>query len=160
MMLHQTLNDAHRFKKRERTQNWAYEEKKFLLELCRKDMHIIENKRLDSALTSLKNRAWKIIHQQFAMTFGTDRNCNRLKEQWRRMKGEWVAVSRLEEHLRTLEFLFFSLHTGRDAGLSTPDRSVRSRGGRQKAAWFVFLRNLGLYAGGKEGVQKRTDGRR
>jgi ATPase inhibitor, mitochondrial len=86
-MLHQNLNDAHRFKKRERTQNWAYEEKKFLLELCRKDMHIIENKRLDSALTSLKNRAWKIIHQQFAMTFGTDRNCNRLKEQWRRMKG-------------------------------------------------------------------------
>jgi ATPase inhibitor, mitochondrial len=87
-MLHQTLNnDTHRFKKRERTQNWAYEEKKFLLELCRKDMHIIENKRLDSALTSLKNRAWKIIHQQFAMTFGTDRNCNRLKEQWRRMKA-------------------------------------------------------------------------
>lgn len=76
-----------KYKKRERTQNWAYEEKKFLLELCRKDMHIIENKRLDSALTSLKNRAWKLIHQQFAQTFGTERNCNRLKEQWRRMKG-------------------------------------------------------------------------
>lgn len=86
-MLQSTLGSAQRFKKRERTQNWAYEEKHFLLELCRKDMHIIENKRLDSALTSLKNRAWKIIHQQFAIAFGTDRNCNRLKEQWRRMKA-------------------------------------------------------------------------
>lgn len=89
-MLQSTLGSAQRFKKRERTQNWAYEEKHFLLELCRKDMHIIENKRLDSALTSLKNRAWKIIHQQFAIAFGTDRNCNRLKEQWRRMKGKWL----------------------------------------------------------------------
>ncbi|XP_055608105.1 uncharacterized protein LOC129755574 [Uranotaenia lowii] len=86
-MLQSSLGAAQRFKKRERTQNWAYEEKHFLLELCRKDMHIIENKRLDSALTALKNRAWKIIHQQFAMAFGTDRNCNRLKEQWRRMKA-------------------------------------------------------------------------
>ncbi|XP_050094112.1 myb-like protein P [Anopheles aquasalis] len=86
-MLQSTLGQAQRFKKRERTQNWAYEEKHFLLELCRKDMHIIENKRLDSALTMLKNRAWKIIHQQFAIAFGTDRNCNRLKEQWRRMKA-------------------------------------------------------------------------
>lgn len=90
-MLASTLGSAQRFKKRERTQNWAYEEKRFLLELCRKDMHIIENKRLDSALTSLKNRAWKIIHQQFAIAFGTDRNCNRLKEQWRRMKGRVVV---------------------------------------------------------------------
>uniref|UniRef100_A0A182QD25 Regulatory protein zeste n=1 Tax=Anopheles farauti TaxID=69004 RepID=A0A182QD25_9DIPT len=86
-MLQSSLGQAQRFKKRERTQNWAYEEKHFLLELCRKDMHIIENKRLDSALTTLKNRAWKIIHQQFAIAFGTDRNCNRLKEQWRRMKA-------------------------------------------------------------------------
>uniref|UniRef100_A0A8W7P4T5 Regulatory protein zeste n=1 Tax=Anopheles coluzzii TaxID=1518534 RepID=A0A8W7P4T5_ANOCL len=86
-MLQSTIGQAQRFKKRERTQNWAYEEKHFLLELCRKDMHIIENKRLDSALTTLKNRAWKIIHQQFAIAFGTDRNCNRLKEQWRRMKA-------------------------------------------------------------------------
>uniref|UniRef100_A0AAG5D6M3 Regulatory protein zeste n=1 Tax=Anopheles atroparvus TaxID=41427 RepID=A0AAG5D6M3_ANOAO len=86
-MLQSSLGQTQRFKKRERTQNWAYEEKHFLLELCRKDMHIIENKRLDSALTTLKNRAWKIIHQQFAIAFGTDRNCNRLKEQWRRMKA-------------------------------------------------------------------------
>ncbi|XP_053674976.1 uncharacterized protein LOC128725271 [Anopheles nili] len=87
MLQNSSLGQAQRFKKRERTQNWAYEEKHFLLELCRKDMHIIENKRLDSALTTLKNRAWKIIHQQFAIAFGTDRNCNRLKEQWRRMKA-------------------------------------------------------------------------
>lgn len=76
-----------KYKKRERTQNWCIDEKKYLLELCRKDMYIIENKRLDSALTSLKNRAWKIIYKKFCHTFGTDRNCNRIKEQWRRMKG-------------------------------------------------------------------------
>ncbi|GAB0092155.1 uncharacterized protein DMENIID0001_071280 [Sergentomyia squamirostris] len=80
------------FKKRERTQNWTYSEKKFLLELCRKDMKIIENKRLDSALIALKNRAWRLIHQRFASSFGPDRNCNRLKEQFRRMK----ALSRSE----------------------------------------------------------------
>uniref|UniRef100_A0A7G3B4C0 Regulatory protein zeste n=1 Tax=Lutzomyia longipalpis TaxID=7200 RepID=A0A7G3B4C0_LUTLO len=81
-----------RFKKRERTQNWTFSEKKFLLDLCRRDMKIIENKRLDSALIALKNRAWKLIHQRFARTFGPDRNCNRLKEQFRRMK----ALSRSE----------------------------------------------------------------
>ncbi|XP_059609331.1 uncharacterized protein LOC132256797 [Phlebotomus argentipes] len=81
-----------RFKKRERTQNWTFSEKKFLLDLCKRDMRIIENKRLDSALIALKNRAWKLIHQRFAATFGPDRNCNRLKEQFRRMK----ALSRSE----------------------------------------------------------------
>lgn len=86
VMLHQ-VNNLNRFKKRERTQNWAYEEKRFLLELCRKDMSIIENKRLDADLTALKNRAWKIVHQEFTKAFGNERNCNRLKEQWRRMKG-------------------------------------------------------------------------
>lgn len=85
-MLNQSVN-LNRFKKRERTQNWAYEEKRFLLELCKKDMSIIENKRLDADLTALKNRAWKIIHQEFTKSFGNERNCNRLKEQWRRMKG-------------------------------------------------------------------------
>ncbi|XP_037953033.1 uncharacterized protein LOC119683434 isoform X2 [Teleopsis dalmanni] len=75
------------YKKRERTQNWNHLEKKFLLELCRKDMRIIENKRLDAGLTAVKNKAWKIIHQKFSNQFGTDRTCNRLKEQWRRMKA-------------------------------------------------------------------------
>lgn len=75
------------YKKRERTQNWAHQEKRFLLDLCRKDMRIIENKRLDAGLTAIKNKAWKIIHQRFSATFGTDRTCNRLKEQWRRMKA-------------------------------------------------------------------------
>lgn len=87
-MLPQSLNIT-RFKKRERTQNWAYEEKRFLLDLCKKDMCIIENKRLDADLTALKNRAWKIIHQEFVKSFGNERNCNRLKEQWRRMKGKY-----------------------------------------------------------------------
>ncbi|XP_063697153.1 uncharacterized protein LOC134828115 [Culicoides brevitarsis] len=80
-------SNSSKYKKRERTQNWCIDEKKYLLELCRKDMYIIENKRLDSALTSLKNRAWKIIYRKFCHTFGTDRNCNRIKEQWRRMKA-------------------------------------------------------------------------
>lgn len=75
------------YKKRERTQNWNHQEKKFLLELCKKDMQIVENKRLDAGLTAVKNKAWKIIHQKFCMSFGNDRTCNRLKEQWRRMKA-------------------------------------------------------------------------
>lgn len=95
-MLHQNMS---RFKKRERTQNWAYEEKRCLLELCRKDMKIVENKRLDSSLTALKNKAWRIIHQQFTSTFGTDRNCNRLKEQWRRMKGKSSSTSLINKKL-------------------------------------------------------------
>lgn len=73
--------------KRERTTNWAFEEKRMLLELCKRDMIIIENKRLDADLTSLKNRAWKLIHHQFSKSFGKERNVNRLKEQWRRMKA-------------------------------------------------------------------------
>lgn len=81
------MSSTSRFKKRERTQNWSFEEKKYLLELCKRDMNIIENKRLDADLTALKNRAWKYVHQEFSKTFGSERNCNRLKEQWRRMKG-------------------------------------------------------------------------
>lgn len=50
-------------------------------------MNIIENKRLDADLTALKNRAWKSVHEEFCKVFGNERNCNRLKEQWRRMKG-------------------------------------------------------------------------
>lgn len=74
-------------KKRERTTNWSYEEKRMLLELCRRDMVIIENKRLDADLTTIKNRAWKLIHREFCKAFGNERNVNRLKEQWRRMKA-------------------------------------------------------------------------
>lgn len=81
------LDVALSLKKRERTTNWATEEKRMLLQLCRDDMTVIENKRLDSDLTSLKNRAWKHIHRRFSQTFGPERNVNRLKEQWRRMKA-------------------------------------------------------------------------
>lgn len=91
------------YKKRERTQNWNHQEKKFLLELCRKDMRIIENKRLDAGLTAVKNKAWKIIHQKFSSQFGTDRTCNRLKEQWRRMKGELTRWKEREnERIRSV----------------------------------------------------------
>lgn len=87
-MLSRSLNATSRLKKRERTQNWAFEEKRYLLELCKRDMNIIENKRLDADLTALKNRAWKSVHEEFCKVFGNERNCNRLKEQWRRMKGK------------------------------------------------------------------------
>lgn len=86
-MLSRSMNATSRLKKRERTQNWAFEEKRYLLELCKRDMNIIENKRLDADLTALKNRAWKSVHEEFCKVFGNERNCNRLKEQWRRMKG-------------------------------------------------------------------------
>lgn len=89
-MLQRSVYTTNRLKKRERTQNWAFEEKKYLLELCKKDMNIIENKRLDADLTALKNRAWKYVHQEFSKVFGNERNCNRLKEQWRRMKGSFI----------------------------------------------------------------------
>lgn len=81
------LDVALSLKKRERTTNWAAEEKRLLLQLCRDDMTVVENKRLDSDLTTLKNRAWKHIHRRFSQTFGPERNVNRLKEQWRRMKA-------------------------------------------------------------------------
>lgn len=86
-MLSRSMNATSRLKKRERTQNWAFEEKRYLLQLCKRDMNIIENKRLDADLTALKNRAWKAVHEEFCKVFGNERNCNRLKEQWRRMKG-------------------------------------------------------------------------
>lgn len=89
-MLSRSLNATSRLKKRERTQNWASEEKRYLLELCKRDMNIIENKRLDADLTALKNRAWKSVHEEFCKVFGNERNCNRLKEQWRRMKGKFI----------------------------------------------------------------------
>lgn len=56
IMLSRSLSATSRSKKRERTQNWAFEEKRYLLELCKRDMNIIENKRLDADLTALKNR--------------------------------------------------------------------------------------------------------
>lgn len=86
-------------KKRDRTSNWANEEKKMLLELCRQDITVVENKRLDADLSVLKNRAWTHIHRQFSAAFGPERNVNRLKEQWRRMKA--FARSEVSEyHLR------------------------------------------------------------
>lgn len=87
------MNATSRLKKRERTQNWAFEEKRYLLELCKRDMNIIENKRLDADLTALKNRAWKSVHEEFCKVFGNERNCNRLKEQWRRMKGKINSIN-------------------------------------------------------------------
>lgn len=78
-------------KKRERTTNWSFEEKRFLLELCNRDVSIIENKRLDADLTALKNRAWVLIHRAFSREFGHERSINRLKEQWRRMKAHTRA---------------------------------------------------------------------
>lgn len=39
-------------------------------------------------------RAWKSVHEEFCKVFGNERNCNRLKEQWRRMKGEKEALKK------------------------------------------------------------------
>lgn len=108
------------YKKRERTQNWNHQEKKYLLDLCRKDMRIIENKRLDAGLTAVKNKAWKIIHQKFSNQFGTDRTCNRLKEQWRRMKGkskDSTTTESLTNPSLSLSLSLPSLHTQRDTRL-------------------------------------------
>lgn len=106
------------YKKRERTQNWNHQEKKYLLDLCRKDMRIIENKRLDAGLTAVKNKAWKIIHQKFSNQFGTDRTCNRLKEQWRRMKGKSKHSTSTESLTNpSLSLSLSSLHTQRDTRL-------------------------------------------
>lgn len=74
-------------KKRERTQNWAVDEKRALLDLVRTSAAIVENKRLDSDLTVLKNKVWRHIHRQFSQQYGEERSCTRLKEQWRRMKA-------------------------------------------------------------------------
>lgn len=54
------------YRKRERTQNWTLEEKKYLLELVKFRLDVLENKRIDSASSALKGIAWQDIHASFA----------------------------------------------------------------------------------------------
>lgn len=54
------------YRKRERTQNWSLEEKKYLLELVRSRLDVLENKRIDSASSAMKGMAWQDIHASFA----------------------------------------------------------------------------------------------
>lgn len=76
------------YRKRERTQNWSLEEKKYLLELVKSRLDVLENKRIDSASSAMKGMAWQDIHASFAARFGNDRDAHRVREQWRRMKGQ------------------------------------------------------------------------
>lgn len=75
-------------KKRDRTQNWQPEEKRELFELIKKNIHTVENKKIDAETTAAKNYAWQNICSSFKKNFSTDRDPTRMREQWRRMKTQ------------------------------------------------------------------------
>lgn len=77
---------THRFKKRERTQNWSPEEKILLLKLCEDKLDVLETKRSDQISIAKKSNAWREIRAEFVAALGIDRDLSRLKEQWQRMK--------------------------------------------------------------------------
>lgn len=77
---------SHRFKKRERTQNWSPEEKILLLKLCEDKFDVLETKRSDQISIAKKSNAWREIRAEFVAALGIDRDLSRLKEQWQRMK--------------------------------------------------------------------------
>lgn len=77
---------SHRFKKRERTQNWSPEEKILLLKLCEDRLDVLESKRGDQISIAKKGNAWKEIRSEFVAALGIERDVSRLKEQWQRMK--------------------------------------------------------------------------
>lgn len=77
---------THRFKKRERTQNWSPEEKILLLKLCEDKLDVLETKRSDQISIAKKANAWREIRSEFVAALGIDRDLSRLKEQWQRMK--------------------------------------------------------------------------
>ncbi|XP_043284745.1 keratin, type II cytoskeletal 1-like [Venturia canescens] len=75
-------------KKRERTQNWVPEEKNALLALIAKHIDTLENKRLDTAVTTMKNLAWEKIYRDFRRKFTAERDITKIKAQWSRMKSQ------------------------------------------------------------------------
>lgn len=75
-------------KKRERTQNWVPEEKNALLALIAKHIETLENKRLDTAVTTMKNLAWEKIYRDFRCKFTAERDITKIKAQWSRMKSQ------------------------------------------------------------------------
>lgn len=75
-------------KKRERTQNWLPEEKNALFSLIKEHVNAIENKKIDAAASAMKTFAWQQIYSAFRGRFSTDRDITRIREQWRRMKGQ------------------------------------------------------------------------
>lgn len=77
---------SHRFKKRERTQNWSPEEKILLLKLCEDRLDVLESKRGDQISIAKKANAWKEIRAEFVAALSIERDVSRLKEQWQRMK--------------------------------------------------------------------------
>ncbi|KAE8740428.1 hypothetical protein FOCC_FOCC014064 [Frankliniella occidentalis] len=86
--LHDDSGRTTMYRKRERTQNWSLEEKMYLLQLVKSRLDVLENKRIDSASSAMKGMAWQDIHAAFAARFGNDRDAHRVREQWRRMKGQ------------------------------------------------------------------------
>lgn len=77
---------THRLKKRERTQNWSFEEKNLLLKLCEERLDILETKRSDQTSIAKKSEAWQQLRTEFISELGIERDLGRLKEQWQRMK--------------------------------------------------------------------------
>ncbi|KOX73114.1 ATPase inhibitor mai-2, mitochondrial [Melipona quadrifasciata] len=75
-------------KKRERTQNWVPEEKNTLFSLIKEHVNAIENKKIDAAASAMKTFAWQQVYSAFRGRFSTDRDITRIREQWRRMKGQ------------------------------------------------------------------------
>ena len=73
--------------KRERGQNWTYEEKIFLFNAIKERIDAIECKNVDSDSLKVKQEAWKEIYDEFCQRYGPFRELQRVREQWRRMKS-------------------------------------------------------------------------
>lgn len=74
--------------------------------------------------------AWKSIHDEFSKIFGKERNCNRLKEQWRRMKGiQSNEPGQMSNRYWKLYIVIhiYSLHTIWNIGLFQSSIEIRAR---------------------------------
>lgn len=97
---------------RNKTIVFTLEERKFLLKLVNMHFEVLNNKRVDSASTHLKNQAWEKIHKQFAEnTAVIPRTPVQLKRCWENMKckarkGDPMSVKLLrwsEEQYKLLQ---------------------------------------------------------
>lgn len=78
--------------KRDRSENWTRDEKICLIELVNKSKNVIECK-TNEISAERKREAWVEIEKEMK-SMGFDRNINRIKEQWRRMKttSKWNLI--------------------------------------------------------------------
>lgn len=67
-------------------ENWTNDEKMMLYECVRERKSVIESKSGDVRIAKAKRQAWMDIEQVFR-AHGYERNSVRIKEMWRRMKG-------------------------------------------------------------------------